>query len=177
MQTSRNVKDFKKLKPVFKPEGGIVTAGTASGICDGAASVLVASEDAIKANKLTPLVRVVAWARTGCEPHLMGMGPVASTRAALNAANLTIADIDIIELNEAFASQYLACEKELGVDRNKANLCGGAIAIGHPLGASGARIMAHLTHELVRTGKRYGLGTCCVGGGQGIAVIVENVAR
>ena len=165
--------DLAKLKPVFK-EGGIVNAGNASGICDGAGALVVASEAAVKANGMTPIARIVSWARVGCDPSMMGYGPVESMRSALKQANLSLKDMDIIELNEAFAAQYLACEKELGVDRSKANLCGGAIAMGHPLGASGSRILAHLAHELKRTGKKYGIGSACIGGGQGIAVILER---
>ncbi len=166
--------DLTKLKPVFK-EDGIVTAGTASGICDGAASLVVASEEAVKANGLKPLARVVAWSRVGCDPSIMGIGPVEAIRNALKAANLTLNDMDLVEINEAFAAQYLSCEKELGLDRSKTNASGGAIAIGHPLGASGARILTHLTHELARKNLKYGIGSACIGGGQGIAVILENV--
>lgn len=169
------IADLQKLKPVFK-ENGVVTAGTASGICDGAASLVVASEEASKANNLKPLVRLVAWNRCGCDPSIMGIGPVEAIRGTLRVAKLTLNDIDIVEINEAFGAQYLACEKELGLDRSKVNLCGGAIALGHPLGASGARILVHLTHTLKRTGKRYAIGAACIGGGQGIAVLVENVA-
>lgn len=165
--------DLTKLKPVFK-EGGTVTAGTASGISDGAATLIVAGEDSIKENNLTPLARLVAWTRVGCDPTIMGIGPVTAIQKALLTANLTLNDMDLIEINEAFAAQYLACEKELGLDRNKSNLNGGAIALGHPLGASGARILTHLTHELIRTKKRYAVGAACIGGGQGIAVILEN---
>ncbi len=163
-----------KLKSVFK-ENGIVTAGSASGITDGAAALVVASEELCKSENLQPLVRVVGWARTGCDPSIMGIGPVDAIRNALNATNLSLADMDIVEINEAFAAQYLACEKELGLDPEKCNLNGGAISIGHPLGASGSRILTHLTHELKRTGKKYGVGAACIGGGQGIAVILENV--
>lgn len=168
------IADMAKLKPVFKPEGGLVTAGSASGICDGAGSLVVVSEAAVKANHLKPLARVVAWSRVGCDPSIMGIGPVEAIRTSLKAAGLTLADIDLVEINEAFAAQFLACEKELGLDRNKCNLNGGAIAIGHPLGASGSRITAHLTHELIRTKKRYAIGSACIGGGQGIAIILEN---
>jgi len=168
-----SIADMQKLKPVFK-EGGTVTAGSASGICDGAASLVLASEDAVKANGLTPLVRVVAWNRVGCDPSIMGIGPVEAIKGTLAAAKLTLSDIDIVEINEAFAAQYIACEKALGLDRNKANVNGGAIALGHPLGASGSRILAHLTHALVRTKKRYAIGAACIGGGQGIAVLLER---
>jgi acetyl-CoA acyltransferase 2 len=172
-RTNTTIADLQKLKPVFK-EDGIVTAGTASGICDGAASLVVADEVAVKSHGLKPLARVVAWSRVGCDPSIMGIGPVEAIRNALKAANLTLADMDLVEINEAFAAQYLACEKELGLDRNKTNACGGAIAIGHPLGASGARILTHLTHELGRKKLKYGIGSACIGGGQGIAVILEN---
>jgi acetyl-CoA acyltransferase 2 len=165
--------DMQKLKPVFK-EGGLVTAGSASGISDGAASLVVASEGAVKEQGLQPLSRIVAWSRVGCDPSIMGIGPVEAIREALKAAGLTLKDMDIVEINEAFAAQYLSCEKELGLDREKTNQNGGAIAVGHPLGASGGRILAHLTHELIRTGKKYAIGAACIGGGQGIAVILEN---
>lgn len=168
------IESLSKLKPVFK-EDGVVTAGTASGICDGSGSILLANEEAVKENGLTPLVKVLAWYRVGCDPSIMGIGPVEAIRGALKSANLTLKDMDIIEINEAFAGQYLSVEKELGNDRDKTNLCGGAIALGHPLGTSGARIVVHLTHELKRTGKKYAIGSACIGGGQGIAVILENV--
>lgn len=131
--------DLTKLKAVFK-EGGLVTAGSASGISDGAASLVIAGEAAMKANNLTPLARLVSWSRVGCDPSIMGIGPVEAIRNALKSAGLTLDQMDLVEINEAFAAQYLACEKELGLDRSKANLNGGAIAIGHPLGASGARM-------------------------------------
>jgi acetyl-CoA acyltransferase 2 len=169
------IEDLTKLKPVFK-ENGTVTAGTASGICDGSASMLIASKEACAQNNLTPLTRLVSWSRVGCEPTIMGIGPVEAIRNALKAAGLTLADMDFIEINEAFAAQFLACEKELGFDRAKANVHGGAIALGHPLGASGARILVHLTHTLTRTGKRYAVGAACIGGGQGIAVVLENAS-
>ena len=151
-----------------------MTAGSASGICDGAASIVVASEAAVKENNLAPMARIVSFARTGCDPSIMGIGPVEAIRGALKSANLTLAQMDLVEINEAFAAQFLACEKELGLDRDKCNTAGGAIAIGHPLGASGARIVAHLAHELQRTGKQYAVGAACIGGGQGIAVILEK---
>jgi len=165
--------DLGKLKPVFK-EGGRVTAGIASGVSDGAASLVLADEAACKSKNLKPLARMVAWHRVGCEASIMGIGPVTAITGALSAAGLTLKDMDIIEINEAFAAQYLSCEKALDLDRSKANLNGGAIALGHPLGASGARILVHMTHELIRTKKRYAIGAACIGGGQGIAVILEN---
>jgi acetyl-CoA acyltransferase 2 len=133
------IEDLRKLKPVFQ-ENGVVTAGTASGIGDGAASIVVASESAVKENNLKPLARVVAWHRVGCDPSIMGIGPVEAIRGALKAAGLRLDQMDLVEINEAFAAQFLACEKELGLDRNKCNLNGGAIALAHPLGASGARM-------------------------------------
>lgn len=175
-RANAKIEDMQKLKAVFK-EGGTVTAGSASGICDGAASLIVASEEAVKANNMVPLARVVAWNRVGCDPSIMGIGPVEAIRGALKAANLTLQDMDLVEINEAFAAQYLACEKELGLDPTKSNVNGGAIAMGHPLGASGSRILAHLSHQLVRTGKTYAVGAACIGGGQGIAVILKNANK
>lgn len=174
---STTIADLNKLKPVFKPDGGRVTAGSASGICDGAASLVLASEASVTANNLAPISRVVAWSRVGCEPTHMGIGPVGAIEAIFKVTNLTAADMDLIEINEAFAAQFLACEKALELDREKMNVCGGAIALGHPLGASGARITAHLAQSLKRTGKKYGLGAACIGGGQGIAVLLENVSN
>mmetsp|Transcript_18279 Transcript_18279/g.30480 ORF Transcript_18279/g.30480 Transcript_18279/m.30480 type:complete len:402 (+) Transcript_18279:72-1277(+) len=169
-----SLEKLQKLKAIFRPEGGRVTAGSASGICDGSASLVVASESACEEHGLKPLARVVAWSRTGCDPEIMGIGPVQAIEAALKAANLTLDDVDVVEINEAFAAQYVACEKALGLDRAKSNIHGGAIAVGHPLAASGARILVHLTHDLLRSGKRYAIGAACIGGGQGIAVLLEN---
>lgn len=163
-----------KLKPVFKKDG-LVTAANASGICDGAGSIVVASENAVASMNLTPLVRIVSWHRSGCDPGIMGIGPVPAINGALASAGLTLDDMDLIEINEAFAAQFLACQKDLGFDMDKANTNGGAIALGHPLAASGSRIVAHLTHELVRTNNKYAVGSACIGGGQGIAVVLENV--
>jgi acetyl-CoA acyltransferase 2 len=162
-----------KLPTVFKKEGGLVTAGNASGIVDGAAALVIAGEDAVKARGVKPLGRIVSWATVGVEPTLMGMGPAPAIRKALERAKLSLGDIDLIEINEAFAPQYLACEKELGLDRSKVNVNGGAIALGHPLGASGARILLTLMLELRRRGKKYGVASACIGGGQGIALVVE----
>ncbi len=138
-RVNSKIEDFSKLKAVFQ-ENGIVTAGTASGISDGAAALVVVGEAAAKAHNLRPLSRLVSWHRVGCDPSIMGYGPVEAIRGALKVANLTLQDMDLIEINEAFAAQFLACEKELGLDRSKCNLNGGAIALGHPLGASGARM-------------------------------------
>jgi acetyl-CoA acetyltransferase family protein len=162
-----------KLPPVFKKDG-VVTAGNASGICDGAACLVLATEDFAKRKGLTPLARIVQWGVAGVEPSLMGIGPAPAIRSALERASLKLSDMDLVEVNEAFAPQYLAVEKELGLDRAKTNVNGGAIALGHPLGASGARITAHLVYELARRGGRYAVGSACIGGGQGIAVVLEK---
>jgi acetyl-CoA C-acetyltransferase/acetyl-CoA acyltransferase 2 len=163
-----------KLAPVFKKDG-VVTAGNASGICDGAAALVVASEEYARARGLAPLGRLVQWAVAGVEPSMMGIGPAPAVRAALARAGLAMSDIDRFEVNEAFAPQYLAVEKELGLPRDKTNVNGGAIALGHPLGASGARITTHLLYELRRSGGRYAVGSACIGGGQGIAVVLERM--
>jgi acetyl-CoA acyltransferase len=162
------------LKPAFRGDG-TVTAGTASPLTDGAAAVLVTSEEFAAQHGLTPLARIRAAAIAGCEPEFMGMGPVPATRKALARAGLTIDDIDIVEINEAFGSQGVACLRELGIDRTRVNLDGGAIAIGHPLGATGARITGKAAQLLKREGKRYALATQCIGGGQGIATVLEAI--
>jgi acetyl-CoA acetyltransferase family protein len=164
-----------KLAPVFKKDG-VVTAGNASGISDGAAALVLASEEAAKKMGLKPLARLVQWGVAGVEPGIMGIGPAPAIRSALTRAELKASDIELFEVNEAFAPQYLAVEKELGLDRAKTNVDGGAIALGHPLGASGARITTHLVYELARRGGRYGVGSACIGGGQGIALVLERVA-
>jgi len=163
-----------KLKPAFAQDG-FVTAGNASGIVDGAAALVIAGEDFVKQRDLTPMGRIVSWAYAGVEPEFMGIGPVPATRAALAKAGLSLSEMDLVEVNEAFAAQYLAVEKELGLDRTRTNVNGGAIALGHPLGATGTRLVLTLLHELHRRGGRYGLATACIGGGQGIAMIVERV--
>ena len=163
-----------KLPTAFSKDG-FVTAGNASGIVDGAAALIIAGEDFVTQRKVTPLGRIVAWAYAGVEPDIMGIGPVPAVRKALEKANLKIADIDLIEVNEAFAGQYLAVEKELGLDRSRTNVNGGAIALGHPLGASGTRIVLTSLLELRRRGGRYCLAAACIGGGQGIAIICERV--
>lgn len=162
------------LKPVFK-EGGTVTAGNASGRNDGAASLLVMSEDVALKRSYKPKARIIAQASAGCAPELMGMGPVNATLKALKQTNLSMADLDVVELNEAFAAQAIACVNELGLDYRKVNPNGGAIAMGHPIGATGAILLTKLVHELERTGKKYGLVTLCIAGGMGIATIVENM--
>jgi acetyl-CoA acyltransferase 2 len=161
-----------KLPPVFSKDG-VVTAGNASGISDGASAVIIASADAARRHELQPLARLVSWAYVGVEPTIMGIGPVDASKKALQRAGLTLDQMDLVEINEAFSAQYIAVERALGLDRDKTNVNGGAIALGHPLGASGNRITAHLIHELRRRNARYGLGSACIGGGQGIAVIIE----
>jgi len=167
------LENLAKLPPAFRSDG-IITAGNASGIVDGAAAVVVTTEKIAKDKKLQPLGRLVSWAVAGVEPTIMVIGPVPATKAALAKAGLQLKDIDLVEVNEAFAPQYLAVEKELGLDRERTNVNGGAIALGHPLGATGTRLVLTLLHELRRRGKRYALATACIGGGQGIAVIVES---
>ena len=161
-----------KLPPVFKKDG-LVTAGNASGICDGAASLVVADAQWAEQHNLEPIARLVGWGISGCDPDIMGIGPVPAAKRAFEQTGLSLDDMALVEVNEAFAPQYIAVEKELGLDRSITNVNGGAIALGHPLAASGARITATLIHELRRRGDTYGLGSACIGGGQGIAVIVE----
>ncbi|HLB53818.1 MAG TPA: acetyl-CoA C-acyltransferase, partial [Gemmatimonadales bacterium] len=172
MRPDTTVEGLAKLTPVFKPDG-VVTAGNASGISDGAGACLLTSQPVAAELGIRPIGRLVAWGVAGVDPTVMGIGPAPAVRQALGRAGLSLSDLDRIEVNEAFAAQYLAVEKELGLDRSRTNVEGGAVALGHPLGASGARITVHLLHTLRRIGKRYGLGTACIGGGQGIAVIVE----
>lgn len=176
IKASTTTETLSKLRPAFRKENGSVTAGNASGLNDGAAALLIASEDAVKANNLKPLARIVSAAVAGVEPRIMGIGPVYASEKALKRAGLTIADMDVIELNEAFAAQALACTREMGLadDDPRVNPNGGAIAIGHPLGMSGARILLAAANELQRTGKRYALVTMCIGVGQGYATIIER---
>src|SRR6201981_1920714 len=162
-----------KLRPAFG-KNGTVTAGNASGIVDGGAAVVVMSVEQAQKRDLNPLGRIVNWGIAGVDPRLMGRGPVPATKIALQRAGLTLDYIDLIEVNEAFADQYLAVEKELGLDRSKVNVNGGAIALGHPLGATGTRLVITLLYELKRRKKKYGLATACIGGGQGIAMVVES---
>ncbi len=175
MRPDTTPEGLAKLPPYFKKDG-VVTAGNASGISDGAAALVVAAASFATERGLKPLGRLVSWASAGVDPRIMGIGPVPAARLALERAGLALEDMDLVEVNEAFAAQYLAVERELGLDRERTNVDGGAVALGHPLGASGARITLHLLHALRRRGGRFGLGAACIGGGQGIAVILEVAA-
>jgi acetyl-CoA acetyltransferase family protein len=174
LRPESTMEGLAKLPPAFS-KNGCVTAGNASGIVDGGAALALASATGVKEHGLKPIAKLTHWAYVGVEPTLMGMGPAPATRAVLQKAGLTLDAIDLIEVNEAFAGQYLAVEKELGLDRNKVNVNGGAIALGHPLGMTGTRLLLTLTLELRRRGAKRGLATACIGGGQGIAAIVETV--
>lgn len=167
------IESLAKLPAVFKKDGTI-TAANASGICDGAAALIAVSEKALKEHNLTPLARIVSYAVSGVEPSIMGIGPVPAIKAALKSASKSLQDMKLIEVNEAFAPQFLAVQKELELDMDKTNVNGGAIALGHPVGTSGARITGHLVHELRRKGDDYAIGSACIGGGQGIAIVLEN---
>lgn len=168
-----SVESLAKLRPAFKADG-TVTAGNASGINDGAASVVVASEKFVQDHNAKPIARIVSWGVAGVDPTIMGIGPVPAIQQALQRANLTVEQLDLVEVNEAFAAQYLAVEKELGLDREKTNVNGGALALGHPVGASGARVLLSAAYELKRRGGRYAAVSLCIGGGQGIALIIES---
>jgi acetyl-CoA acetyltransferase family protein len=172
MRPDSTAEGLAKLPPYFRKDG-IVTAGNASGITDGAAALVLASAAFAARRALRPLGRLVAWGVAGVDPSIMGIGPAPAARLALARAGMTLGQMDLVEVNEAFAAQYLAVEKELGLDRTRTNVDGGAVALGHPLGATGARITLHLLHALRRRAGRYGLGSACIGGGQGAAVIVE----
>jgi acetyl-CoA acetyltransferase family protein len=174
LRPDTTMEGLAKLPAAFSKDG-TVTAGNASGIVDGGAALILASERAVSDRGLRPLARLVSWAAVGVDPAFMGMGPAPATRKALERAGLSLGDIDLIEVNEAFAGQYLAVEAELGLDRDKVNVNGGAIALGHPLGMTGTRLLLTLTLELGRRRGRYGLATACIGGGQGLAVIIERV--
>ena len=169
-----SLEKLSQLKPAFVKDG-TVTAGNSSGINDGAAMLLLGNESMIKKYNLKPMAKIVSMAVAGVDPAIMGIGPVPATKKALQRAGLSVSDIDLIELNEAFASQSIACIHELGLDLEKVNVNGGAISIGHPLGCTGARISTTLLYEMKRRGVRYGLATMCVGVGQGAAMIFENV--
>ncbi len=174
LRPETTMEGLAKLKPSFG-KNGTVTAGNASGIVDGGAAVVVMSVDEAQKRGKKPLGRILSWGIAGVEPKMMGRGPVPASRIALEKAGLKLEDMDLIEVNEAFAAQYLGVEKELGLDRSKVNVNGGAIALGHPLGATGTRLVITLLHELRRRGGKYGLATACIGGGQGIAMIVEGL--
>jgi len=171
-QTTREA--LAKLAPVFKKDG-VVTAGNASGICDGAAALVLTTEEFARQQGLSPLARIIGWGVAGVDPQIMGIGPVPALQKALARTDLKVSDLDLVEVNEAFAPQYLAVEKELGLDRAKTNVNGGAISLGHPLGASGARITTHLVYELTRRQGRFAAGSACIGGGQGMAVVLERI--
>ena len=172
MRPETTLEALGALRPYFKKDG-LVTAGNASGIGDGAASAVLAGAEWAEANGLRPLGRIVSWGFVGVEPRVMGIGPAPASRLALEKAGLSLADMDLIEVNEAFAPQYKSVEKELGLEMERTNVNGGAIALTHPLAASGARITIHLLHELRRRGGKFGLGSACIGGGQGVAIVVE----
>jgi acetyl-CoA acyltransferase 2 len=174
MRPNSTAEGLAKLRTAFR-ENGVVTAGNASGIGDGAAAMVIASREYADAHGIKPLARLVSWGLAGVDPRIMGIGPVPATRAALERAHMSIDDMEMIEVNEAFATQTCAVETELRIPREKLNIHGGAIALSHPLAASGARITVHLLHALRASGKRYGLGTACIGGGQGIALVVESL--
>ena len=173
-QPETTMETLEKLPPSFKKDG-IVTAGNASGIVDGAAAVVVTREATARERGLKPVGRIVSWAVAGVDPSIMGIGPVPASRKALQLAGLKLEQMDRVEVNEAFAAQYLAVEKVFGLNRDKTNVNGGAIALGHPLGASGTRLLITILNELRRNGLRYGLATACIGGGQGIAMVVESL--
>jgi acetyl-CoA acyltransferase 2 len=172
LRPGTTVDDLAKLPAAFAKEG-TVTAGNASGIVDGGAALILASADAVRARGLSPLGRLAGWATVGVEPSIMGMGPVPAIRKLLDRTGLSLDEIDLFEINEAFAAQYLAVEKELRLDRTRVNVNGGAIALGHPLGMSGTRLLLTLTHELRRRGLRRGIAAACIGGGQGIAALID----
>lgn len=168
------VESLGKLRPAFKKEGGMVTAGNASGINDSAAAVIVMSKEKADELGLTPLCTIKSYASAGVDPKIMGIGPVPASRKALEIAGLTIDDMDLIEANEAFAAQSVAVGKDLGIDPAKLNVNGGAIALGHPIGASGCRIFVTLLHEMIKRDSKYGLATLCIGGGMGTSLIIER---
>ena len=174
LRPETTVEQLHKLRPAFGKNGS-VTAGNASGIVDGAAALIVMPLEAAQRREVKPLARIISWGIAGVDPRIMGSGPVPASKLALRKADLKLDDIDLVEVNEAFAAQYLAVEKELGLDREKVNVNGGAIALGHPLGATGTRILLSLALELKRRAARYGLATACIGGGQGIAMVIENL--
>jgi acetyl-CoA acyltransferase 2 len=168
------LEQMAKLPTVFK-KGGVVTAASASGICDGAAAVIIASEEAVSKFNLTPLARIVGYGVAGCDPTIMGIGPVPAINAMLEKTGVSLGEVDQIEINEAFAAQTLACQRALEIPLEKLNTCGGAIALGHPLAASGARISGHVVHKLRQKDQKYGIGSACIGGGQGISILFQKM--
>jgi acetyl-CoA acyltransferase 2 len=169
------MEQLSKLPSIFIKNTGIVTAGNASGICDGAAAIIISNEDALKKYNLKPLARLVGYHVSGVEPTLMGFGPVPAIENLLKKVKKQVSDIDLFDINEAFAPQFLACQKVLKLPNEKSNVNGGAIALGHPLAASGARITANLVYELRRRQGKYAIGAACIGGGQGIALLLERI--
>ncbi|HNC43945.1 MAG TPA: thiolase family protein, partial [Acidobacteriota bacterium] len=174
MRADTTLEGLAKLRPAFGKDG-MVTGGNASGIVDGGAALVLAGEAYVKAKDKQPLARIVGWSVAGVSPDIMGIGPVPAIEKLLQKTGKTLAEIDLVEVNEAFAAQYLAVEKALGLDREKTNVNGGAIALGHPLGASGTRLVLTLMHELRRRGQKLGIASACIGGGQGIAIMIEIV--
>ena len=168
------INDLKKLKTVFK-DSGTVTAGNSSGINDGAAAIILTSSHEVEKRSLKPLARIVSWSSVGVEPSLMGLGPIDAVKSALKKAKWKIEDVDLFEINEAFAAQSIAVIRELNIDEEKVNVNGGAIALGHPIGASGARIVVTLIYEMLRQNKKKGCATLCIGGGMGIALCIEKI--
>jgi len=164
-----------RLQNVFKKDG-TVTAGNASGVSDGAAAVVLASEDAVKKHGFTPLARIVGYCSVGCDPTIMGIGPAPAIKQLCERTGIRLDQVDLIDVNEAFASQFLAVERELKLDPSKTNVNGGAIALGHPIGTSGARIVTNLVYEMRRRKAKYAIGSACIGGGQGIAVMLEYIS-
>jgi acetyl-CoA acyltransferase 2 len=169
------IEQLSKLPAVFLKDNGTVTAGNASGICDGAAAIIISNENGLKEYNLKPLARLVAYHVSGVEPTLMGIGPVPAIENLLKKTQKQVSDIDLFDINEAFAPQFLACQKVLKLPNEKTNVNGGAIALGHPLGASGTRIITNLVYELQRRQGKYAVGAACIGGGQGIALLIERV--
>jgi acetyl-CoA acyltransferase 2 len=168
------IEQLAKLPTVFK-KNGVVTAASASGICDGAAAVIIASEEAVAKHGLTPLARIVGYGVAGCEPTIMGIGPLPAIGVMMEKAGVSLGEVDQVEINEAFGAQALSCQKALDIPMEKFNTCGGAIALGHPLAASGSRISAHVVHKLRQNDQKYGIGSACIGGGQGISILFERV--
>jgi acetyl-CoA C-acetyltransferase len=176
LRPDTTLEGLARLKPVFR-DPGTVTAGNSSGICDGAAALVVMAEDAARARGIRPMARVVGWASAGVDPHVMGWGVVPATQKLLARLGWTLPEIDVVEVNEAFAAQVLACDRELKFDWERTNVNGGAIALGHPIGMTGARIVGAVAHELQRQGARRGLATLCISGGQGMAVALERTEQ